>query len=366
MINQVHKDSVIGIKKLSPADLGISSTSHQTHIGLFEGTLSFLVAEHQTIASQLIYQKRVCDLLSLLDYIENPDGSFRSPKIRKGNESELAVSGLAANSVVREIRDIVSTNPNNDWYLLWLGLDTNELVFLLFENNSADHREISKIVGRLGSRKQVDKASPSFKALVKYLNNKIETVNIKYYEELETASQTGEKKVSRRLVPRIRDIEKANKLFEETGRKGEEILFKYFELQKNNSKIKDFKWENQSRETGKPYDFEITNLDNSVNFSDAKSTNYKFEMPMFISSGELKFINENKDKYLIHRIYSIKESPKLRVCDNIHVVSDVFIPNYKTLNQSLNQAGLKLKGAKLAVPTSLEILNFNSEIVLKP
>jgi hypothetical protein len=52
MINQVHKDSVIGIKKLSHADIGTSSRSNQTHIGLFGGTLSFLIDEHQTIASQ--------------------------------------------------------------------------------------------------------------------------------------------------------------------------------------------------------------------------------------------------------------------------------------------------------------------------
>ena len=364
MINQVHKDSVIGIKKLSHADLGTSSTSNQTHIGLFDGTLSFLIDEHQTIASQLIYQNRVYDLLSLLDFIENPDGSFRSPKIRKGNESELIVDNSTVNSVVREIRDIISIRPNNDWYLLWLGLDTDELVFLLFENNSTDYNEISKIIGRLGIRKQIDNTSQNFRPLVIYLNNKIENVNIEYYEELEIASQTGEEKVSRRFVPRIRDIEKANKLFKQTGKKGEELLFRYFELQKNNSEIKDFKWMNQSKETGMPYDFEITNLDNSVMFSDAKSTNYKFELPIVLSSGELNFINENKDKYLIHRLYSINKEPKLRVCNNIYTVSDIFIPNYNILNQSLNQVNLKLKGIKLAVPTDLEILNFNNEILL--
>lgn len=70
-----------------------------------------------------------------------------------------------------------------------------------------------------------------------------------------------------------------------------------------NSIIKDFKWINQSKETGMPYDFEITNLDNSIVFSDAKSTSYKFELPIILSSGELNFINHNKDKYLIHRLY---------------------------------------------------------------
>jgi hypothetical protein len=364
MVNQVHRDSVIGVKKLSQADLGTSITSNQTHIGLFDGTLSFLIGEHQTIASQLIYQNRVCDLLSLLDYIENPDGSFRSPKIRKGNESELVVGNSTVNSVVREIRDIISIRPNSDWFLLWLGLDTNELVFLLFEGNSTDYNEISQIVGQLGMRQQIDNTSQNFRPLVTYLNNKIENVNIEYYEELEIASQTGEEKVSKRFVPRIRDIEKANKLFKDTGIKGEELLFRYFELQKSNSEIKDFKWMNQSKESGLPYDFEITNLDNSLIFSDAKSTSYKFELPIVLSSGELNFINENKDKYLIHRLYSINEEPKLRICDNIHTVSDIFIPNFNILNHSLNQENLSVKGIKLAVPTDLEMLNFNNEILL--
>lgn len=364
MVNQVHRDSVIGIKKLSEADLGTSLTSNQTHIGLFDGTLSFLIGEHQTIDSQLIYQNRVFDLLSLLDYIENQDGSFRSPKIRKGNESELIIGDSTVNSVVREIRDIISIRPNGDWYLLWLGLDTNELVFLLFQNSSTDFNEISNIVGNLGVRNQIDNTSNQFRPLVTYLNDKIESVNIEYYEELEIALQTGEEKVTKRVIPRVRDIEKANKLFKDTGLKGEELLYKYLELQKNDSIIKDFKWMNQSKETGMPYDFEITNLDNSVIFSDAKSTSYKFELPIILSSSELSFINDNKDKYLIHRLYSINEEPKLRVCDNIHTISDIFIPNYAILNQSLNQERLSTRGIKLAVPTDLQILNFNNEILL--
>jgi hypothetical protein len=364
MVNQVHRDSAIGIKKLSEADLGISLTSNQTHIGLFDGTLSFLSEEHQTISSQLIYQSSVFDLLSLLDYIKNPDGSYRSPKIRLGNESELLVEEIKINSVVREIRNIIQVSPNEDWFLLWLGLDTNELVFLLFKNGTTDFNEISNIIGNIGTRKQIDNTSNQFRPLVTYLNDKIELVNIEYYEELEIASQTGEEKVSRRVISRIRDIEKANKLFKDTGLKGEELLYKYFELQKNESIIKDFKWMNQSKETGLPYDFEITNMDNSIIFSDAKSTSYKFELPIILSSGELKFINEKKDKYLIHRLYLINQEPKLRICYNIHNVSTIFLKNYEIFNQTLSQDCLFIRGVKLAVPTDLTKINFSNEIRL--
>ncbi|WP_188049339.1 protein NO VEIN domain-containing protein [Flavobacterium sp. GP15] len=364
MINQVHNDSVIGIKKLTSSDLGFADNG-VTHIGLFENTLSFLnIGDHLTISSQLIYQNQVFDLLSLLDYIEKPDGSFRSPKIRKGYEHELLVGDLRIDSVVRKLRDIVAASPNETWYLLWLGLDTNELVFLLFKNASVDFNEISNIVGNIDARKQIGNTSNQFARLVTHLNNKIESVNIEYYEELEIASQTGEERVTKRIIPRAIDIEKANALFRSIGFKGEELLFNYFELQKFNKEITDFKWMNQSKETGMPYDFEITNLDNSIVFSDTKSTSYKFELPMILSSGELKFINDHKDQYLIHRLYSINENPKLRVCDNIYTVSDIFLPNFETLNQSLKNERLLVNGIKLAVPTDLQVLNFNNEIIL--
>lgn len=132
--------------------------------------------------------------MSLLDYIKNPDGSYRSPKIRKGNEPELVVVDLRINSVVREIREIIQVSPNDDWFLLWLGLDTNELVFLLFKNGTTDFNEISNIIGNIGVRKQIDNTSNHFRPLVTYLNNKIENLNIEYYEELEIASQTVRKK----------------------------------------------------------------------------------------------------------------------------------------------------------------------------
>jgi hypothetical protein len=363
MINQVHPNCRIGIKKLSDADLGTSITSNQTHIGLFDGTLDFIDIEHQIISSQLIYSNRVIELLSLLDFIENPDGSFRSPKIRKGHENELEINHIRVNSVVREIRDIVTTS-NSNWYLLWFGLENNELIFFLFNETSTDFQEIERITGRIGTRKQIDNTSSEFNSLITYLNNKVDSVNLEYYEELEIASQTGTEKTTKRLVPRVRDIEKANQLFKETGMKGEELLYQYLELQKTNNFIRDFKWLNQSKETGMPYDFEIIENDRTLKFSDAKATRYKFEQPIILSSGELKFIEENKDNYLIHRLYSIAEEPKMRVCDNIHTISDIFIPNYNTFNSSLNAERLSIQGVKLAVPTNLDLLNFETEILL--
>jgi len=363
MINQVQTNSTIGIKRLSDADLNKSSTSHQTHIGLFDGTLNFLVAQPQIISSQLIYSNRTIDLLAILDFIQNPDGSFRSPKIRIGHEWELNLSGKRVNSVVREIRDITQTQSTN-WYLLWFGLDTNELIFFLFNETSTEFQEVQAITGSIGTRKQIQSSSSEFGNLLTYLNEKVENVNLEYYEELEIASQTGSEQITKRIIPRVRDIEKANKLFKETGLKGEQLLNEYLLLQKSNNFIKDFKWLNQSKESGMPYDFEIVENNDNLLFSDSKATRYKFEQPIILSSGELGFINQHKDNYLIHRLYNVEDEPKLRICKNISNVSDIFIPPYGTFNSSLNNSDLSIQALKLSVKTSLNILTFENEIIL--
>lgn len=126
---EINRQSKIGYKKLSEADLGTGTSSNQTHIGLFGDTLEFVNEAHKTASAKLIYQNTAKELVCLLDFIENPDGSFRSPKIRKGDNSELEVDGVKTNSIVREIREIVTaTNPYENWYMLWFGLQDRKSV----------------------------------------------------------------------------------------------------------------------------------------------------------------------------------------------------------------------------------------------
>jgi hypothetical protein len=363
MVNQVHENSVIGIKRLTSSDLGFANNG-VTHIGLFKDTFNFLdISERRSLVSTLIYQNSTFDLLSIFDPITRADGTLDAPKIRKGDGDELIVGNVKMDSVVRQVRRIAETNVNTERYLLWFGLDTDELVYLLFDRDSNDFSSITGIIGRIDERKiKIGNNIVEFRLLIQFLNSKVETVNFEYYEELEVASQTGSISTSKRVIPRVRDIAKANKLFKETGIKGEELLYQYFERQKSISTIKDFKWMNQSMETGMPYDFEITNLDNSIVFSDAKSTSYKFELPIILSFGELNFINDNRNHYLIHRLYSINETPKMRVCSSINFVSDIFIPNYDIFNQSLITESFSIRSPQLAVSPSL--LSFQEPILL--
>lgn len=80
---EIGNDVEIGYKQLSAADLGLGN-SHQTHIGLFESTFKFLNQKPFSTPAKLIYEKTVQELLCLVDFIRNPNGTYRSPKIREG------------------------------------------------------------------------------------------------------------------------------------------------------------------------------------------------------------------------------------------------------------------------------------------
>lgn len=158
-----HNNAVIGIKKLSQADLGSSLNSHQTHIGLYESTLFCIDDLHLIDFCYFVTEHETKKLLCLLDYIENPDGTFRSPKIRKGSNEELNFDGQHLNSVVREIRKVVDeTRVDKDWYLLWFATNNSHLVFLLFEFRSELFEILSAGLDGLKQRQQFGANQESF------------------------------------------------------------------------------------------------------------------------------------------------------------------------------------------------------------
>jgi hypothetical protein len=120
---------------------------------------------------------------------------------------------------------------------------------------NVDFNSIENIVGAIGGRKmQIGNTKSEFGTLVTYLNSKVNNVNLEYYNELEEATQTGTEKTTKRIIPRPKDLERANKIFKAIGEEGERLLFQYLESEKRQSNIRDFKWLNQSREMYEPYD----------------------------------------------------------------------------------------------------------------
>jgi len=361
MFFNLHANATIGYKLLSDADLGISR-GNTTHIGLLTDSFNFLTGYHQESSSQLIYNETTTEVIAFLDYIKNPDGSFRSPKIRSASNAELLLYPNRT-SVVRKIREIVSINNPSEWFLLWFGLENEELVFLLIQKDSPDHYAIRTIIGELKRNDIIERDNPYFNQILTFLNRKVNNLNFSYIQELELLAQTNEESTNSRKHPRKYDIAKAQKLFQEIGKKGEELVNIYLEKEKYNNHIKNFTWVNKNSESGFPFDFEITNNDKSIIYSDAKSTSYKFEQKIIFSSQELKFIHQNPN-YYIHRVFDLSTSPKLKVCNNIEAISHNFVKNLNEFNAKIELEHLKNNGMKISLNPTHPLLNFNKQVNL--
>ena len=58
MFFKLHNEGKIGFKKMSKSDLGLG-TSHQTHIGLYDGIFTFLHNREVEEEAMLIYNNRI-------------------------------------------------------------------------------------------------------------------------------------------------------------------------------------------------------------------------------------------------------------------------------------------------------------------
>ena len=137
MFFEVHSEKKIGIKKLSLNDLGLKETGHQTHIGLYQHVLDFLPDNHIEKAAILIYDD-YCEILNC-DYgkISRSTGKIEAPNIKSGSRNEM--------TIVNQIRTFASKKQGCEWYLVWFGLQSEELVFWLIASDSTDYQCARKI-----------------------------------------------------------------------------------------------------------------------------------------------------------------------------------------------------------------------------
>ena len=338
----------IGFKKLSRADLGFSSSSNQTHIGLYEGVLNFL-DDTDVIKSAMLLYDNYCDILDCsFDRIENPDGTYRSPKIRIGNNPN--------NSVVSKIRDFTKEDSNVDWYLAWSGLESKELLFWLIKSGSEDYNVARKFFIR--DNIVIDENSPTYNDAKTYLLNRINFTSIDIQRDIEVKSQLGDAK---RLYRRL-DIENAAKRFKQIGIKGEELVAQYLEKEKAAKRISSYVWENKSFESGLPYDFII----NDKLFVDVKSTRFDFNQYLFYSNQEIDFISsQDRNCYSVYRVYDIeKEERKLQICfDCTDYIQSIKIP-INTFSSEIEQRKSLLQTLKLGVMPNDCFKNIATPIIL--
>lgn len=352
MFFKAHSENKIGYKRLSPADLGLGASSNQTHIGLYDGILTFLNNQDVEQKAMFIYEDS-CDIIDCyFDRIENQDGSFRSPKIRKG-------SGV---SIVTIIRDLASRYREiENWYLVWFGLESEEIVFYLFNNQSYNFNQLSALIA-LNERDhgRIEYNDQRFETLIDYLESIVNNNSTDIISELEILSQIGN--TDRRF--KRYDIDKANKLFKEVGQRGECLIAEYLDKLKHQKEIEAFNWYNENSESGLPYDFTVQDKEQNITYIDVKSTSLKFEQPIIFSNQEIGFIT-GVPLYEIYRVYDINEQCQhLRICDRSKDYMSKVQNDISKFEHNLHCSNITLRSAKLAIPTGDNNLYFKNEILL--
>lgn len=354
MFFTLHPERKIGYKKLTDADLGLTRTSKQTHIGLYEqnGMMSFLGNE-DNINAILIYND-YCDILPCnFDRIKNFDGSFRSPKIRLGSAGE--------NTVVRKIRDFAQSNPLRHYYLIWFGLDSNGLLFWLLDDTSLDYVKIKSYFPE--ENMVYDESHVNFELLIKFIESKIDELSLNLQEDLEIVSQVFN--ISDRY--KSYDIEKAQKRYIEIGRAGEELINVYLDKEKMSKKISSFQWMNESRESGKPFDFIVYLTTGEEVYIDVKSTQFKFNQPLLFSDKEIDFIKAlPESQYSVYRVYAIRDGfQKFRKCCQCFDYMDNLNQKILKFHSEVQVSLAKVREIKIAVePTETVFKHISADIQL--
>ena len=128
----VKGNVIVGYKKLSPAELGRTSSTTMTHIGLTKGFLNILNSDndHKIEISncKFYFQLNSSNSSCIVNCITQANGIKRSPK--------MTSVGNTKGTIVKEIKKIAFGN-SQEYFLVWQVLETKS-DFLLVEKDSED------------------------------------------------------------------------------------------------------------------------------------------------------------------------------------------------------------------------------------
>lgn len=112
------------------------------------------------------------------------------------------------------------------------------------------------------------------------------------------------------------DLKAAKVSAERTGEIGEELLDAFLGSGAD-PQIEDHKWVSQENAIS-PYDFLVNLAGGVARHVDAKSTSGKFEVPLYLSTAEIRHALASDVPYDIYRLYGVKESgAKMRIARDI-------------------------------------------------
>ncbi|WII08083.1 DUF3883 domain-containing protein [Methanomassiliicoccales archaeon LGM-RCC1] len=344
-------DQIIGLKKLSGADLGHEST-HQTHIGLINSIFKFFEDDDEA-ESILLYDQMSKTLPASYHRIQpSGGGSGRSIGLRTGINQDA--------SLLKTIREICR-KKDCGWYLIWFSLIDKTPVFILFDSESDIYKCLVK--NGINPDKRISKGISSDDNRYRTILSCINPILTEYLggmdKELEIAVQTGNQKT--RFTHK--NYVKASKRMQEIGREGEEIINRYFQELRTQKKIDEYEWKNKDGESGEPYDFIVKKSDEIV-YLDVKTTGYDFSRPMVFSKQEIDFVANSGSNYAIYRVYRGNNAKYcLRVCSNSK-------ENFQKIDTILKECAERLKllttleTAKLTIDPNSNDLLFDEEINL--
>lgn len=337
----IHPNSRLGYKILSDADLGRGTSTHQTHIGMFGDTLEcFIDQPHNNLRSIVISKYGASNLPCPFDYIRNPDGSYRSPKVRSGDQHDL--------SAVREIRRVAFLEPSSrHWKLFWFVLTDQTIVFCVTESSSEVVTRIKEIAPEIGERGSISPDSPRMRELLDYFESIQQGWDTDSPSRLESNIYEDDLSGLEGIDPVL--LAEAQQSWLETGRLGEECIFGFLTSRVEEGEIRNLVWNNAERESFLPYDFSFSTLDGETVFVDAKSTSGGFGRPIYLSLGEIRFIVEHPN-YHIYRVYELSESQFiLRTCSELQETATLALSETEKLGEALFGSSISLAQMKLAV-----------------
>lgn len=359
MIFEIHSEGKISYKRLSDADLKRNNTSHQTHIGLSNDSLTFMQDDKKEYAAMLIYDD-FCDIVKCeVGKILRRSGRYDAPNLKTGGRDE--------NSAVRKIREFASRYPQLDFYLLWFGLDSGTPVFWLIREGAEDYLALNHYCAfnelRDRNIKVIDDSVLAFHPILMYARNKLEKVSINLQKEVELAAEMETDN------PKFKDydVRKAQSYIREIGRAGEEMVNEYLSREKFDGRVEAYDWSNRSHEVGRPYDFWVKYANGQEQWLDVKTTEHEFEQAVIVSKNEIRFITEKKDiEYAIFRVYSKTEAmARLKICSHCLKYVKKLQRDIDYMTQSLSDYRAAIMNYKISFEPGAHCFNFISpEIIL--
>ena len=138
----LHNERRISAKRLNNSDLNRRGTTHQTHIGLCDDSLTF----RDPANSRGRRRKKFSALLFHDDrlYVEPCEIKKITRKSGKRECTKVSMGNRNSDNLVKKIREITS-GSDRDFYMMWFATDKKVPVFLLLEEGSENYNKFNGI-----------------------------------------------------------------------------------------------------------------------------------------------------------------------------------------------------------------------------